>query len=259
MLLVVALGGCIGKFIYYPMEEIRFTPADQNLSYEWIELTSKDGTKISGWWIPASPQRGVVLFCHGNGGNISYLVDTAVIFHRLGLSSLFFDYRGYGKSEGSPSEEGTYLDAEAAWYYLVENRKIAPENIIIAGRSLGGPIAAWLACRHNPGLLILESTFTSLADLTRERFPWFPLIFVRNYRYDTLHYLEGVHCPVLVIHSRTDEVAPFHHGQKLFEAAGEPKMFVEIEGSHNVGFYRSLPHYEASLEAFISKYLESEK
>lgn len=257
--LVGGLWGCVENFIYHPKEQIKSTPADKNLSYEWVNLTSKGGVKIYGWWVPSTKPRGVVLFCHGNGGNISYLLDTAEIFHRLGLSSLLFDYRGYGKSEGHPSEDGTYQDAEAAWNYLVETRNIKSENIIIFGRSLGGPIAARLAGKHRPGLLIVESSFTSIADIAGERFPWLPLMLVKNYRYDTQHYLEMVHCPVLVVHSRTDEVIPFHHGRKLFETAGEPKVFVEIDGSHNIGFLLSLPHYEASLDAFITKYFELKK
>jgi hypothetical protein len=254
LLLLGALSGCVENYVYHPKREIKFTPTDKELSYEWVNLISKDGVKISGWWVPASQPRGVVLFCHGNGGNISYLLDTAVIFNRLGLSSLIFDYRGYGRSEGHPSEQGTYLDAEAAWNYLVEIRKISPKDIIIFGRSLGGSIAAWLACEHRPGALVVESSFTSITDVARERFHWLPLMFVKNYRYETLHYLEEVNCPVLIIHSRNDEIVPFHHGQKLFEKAGEPKIFVEIEGSHNKGFLLCLPRYEASLDAFISKY-----
>src|SRR5208283_535262 len=112
-----------------------------------------DGVKISGWWVPAEQARGTVLFCHGNGGNVSGCLDTLLIINRLGLNTLIFDYRGYGNSEGSPSEKGTYADAEAAWNYLVTERKVPPDRIIIWGRSLGGAIAAMTAAKHRAGIV----------------------------------------------------------------------------------------------------------
>ena len=250
------LSGCVSRFIYHPDRDMRGAPSNQGLRYEPVDLETKDGMTLSGWWIPVCKQRGVVLFCHGNAGNIFHRLDSLLIFNRLGLSTFIFDYRGYGKSDGRPSESGTYLDAEAGWHYLVQTRKIPPEHIIIFGRSLGGSIAAWLAQEHYPRMLIIESSFTSLRDMVKDRFPWFPARLVRNYQYHTSQHLQKAQCPVLIIHSRDDELIPFRQGQELYEAAKEPKEFLEISGSHNRGFMDSLTQYELALDIFISRYLE---
>jgi hypothetical protein len=250
------LSGCVSRLIYHPDRDMREAPTDHGLPYECVDLKTQDGMTLSGWWIPVCKQRGVVLFCHGNAGNISHRLDSILIFKRLRLSTFIFDYRGYGKSDGRPSESGTYLDAEAAWHYLVQTRKIQPEHIIIFGRSLGGSIAAWLAQDHHPRMLIIESSFTSMRDMVKERFPWLPARLVRNYQYHTSQYLQKARCPVLIIHSRDDELIPLRMGQELYEAAKEPKEFLEIAGSHNRGFMDSLTHYESALGTFISRYLE---
>jgi fermentation-respiration switch protein FrsA (DUF1100 family) len=250
------LSGCVSRLIYHPDSDMKGTPTDHGLPYECVDLETKDGVTLSGWWVPAFKQRGVVLFCHGNAGNVSHRLDFLLIFNRLGLSTFIFDYRGYGKSGGLPSEQGTYLDAEAAWHYLVQERKILPEHIIIFGRSLGGSIAAWLAQDHHPGMLIVESTFTSLRDMVKDRFPWVPARLVRNYQYDTRQYLQNTRCPVLIIHSRDDDLIPFRRGEELYEVAKGPKEFLEISGSHNRAFMDSLTQYELALDTFISRYLE---
>jgi fermentation-respiration switch protein FrsA (DUF1100 family) len=249
------LSGCVSRLIYYPERDIRGVPADHGLAYECVDLKTKDGVTLSGWWIPACKQRGVVLFCHGNAGNVSYRLDSILIFNRLGLSTFIFDYRGYGKSGGRPSEEGTYLDAEAAWHYLLQTRRIPQEDIIIFGRSLGGSIAAWLAQDHQPRILIVESSFTSLPNMVKDRFPWIPAMLVGHYQYDTRQYLQKAQCPVLIIHSRDDELIPFRQGQELYEVAKWPKAFLDISGSHNRGFMDSITRYESALDAFISRYL----
>jgi fermentation-respiration switch protein FrsA (DUF1100 family) len=172
----------------------------------------------------------VVLFCHGNAGNVSHRLDTLQFFRSLGLGTLIFDYRGYGRSDGSPSEKGTYRDAEAAWRHLVEQRQIPPERIVILGRSLGGAVAARLAADQRPGALVVESAFTSVPDLAARMFPVYPVHLLARIRYNTLKWIRRVHCPVLVVHSRDDEMIPFRHGRRLFEAAPEPKEFLELRG-----------------------------
>jgi fermentation-respiration switch protein FrsA (DUF1100 family) len=246
--------GCASWFIYHPDGAMRRTPADEGLSYEPVDFETQDGVRLSGWWLPVCKQRGVVLFCHGNAGNVSHRLDSLLIFNRLRLSTFIFDYRGYGNSCGRPSEGGTYLDAKAAWNYLVQKRKIPPEDIIVFGRSLGGSIAAWLAQEHSPRMLIVESSFTSLRDIAKDRFRWVPETLLGDYRYDTRQYLERARCPVLIIHSRNDDLIPFRQGQALYQAARGPKEFVEISGSHNRGFIDSLEKYEAALDNFISRY-----
>jgi uncharacterized protein len=256
ILAVVAfgLGGCVEGFVYYPMADMRLTPAAAKLAYVDITLTTQDGVAVNAWWVPAKNPRATVLFCHGNGGNISYYLDSLVIFNRLGLGALIFDYRGYGKSTGRPSEKGTYLDAEAAWQYLINQRKIAPRQIIIWGRSLGGAIAAHTAARHGPGLVVIESSFTSVPDLAHERMRWLPALVLAKYVYPTRHYLEQIATPTLIIHSPDDEIIPFTHGRKLYESVKGPKAFLQIKGSHNQGFIDSLAVYEAGIDAFIKQY-----
>ena len=246
-------------YVYYPDYPERALLADPSaigLDFESVYLETEDGVKLSAWFIPSDNARGVILFCHGNAGNISHRLESIEIFHQLGLSVLIFDYRGYGQSEGSPTEQGTYQDAEAAWRYLVETRQLEPAQIIIFGRSLGGAVAAWLAQSQRPGALILESTFTSVPDIAATLYPYLPFRLLSRFQYNTAEYLGGVDCPVLIVHSRDDEIMPFSHGRQLFEIAGEPKELLEISGTHNEGFITSGENYEQGLNAFISKYVE---
>jgi fermentation-respiration switch protein FrsA (DUF1100 family) len=190
---------------------------------------------INAWYVPAKNENGVVLFCHGNAGNISDRLDSIKIFHDLGQSVLIFDYRGYGKSGGKISEKGTYLDAEAAWDYLVQVKHKQPGEIVLFGRSLGAAVAAETALRKNPAGLILESTFMSIPAIARKYYPWLPVKFIAKYRYATVDKVGLIKCPKLIIHSKTDEIIPFEHGLNLYEKASPPKEFLEIRGGHNEG------------------------
>jgi fermentation-respiration switch protein FrsA (DUF1100 family) len=242
-------------FIYFPEREITVTPAEIGLSYEAVCFETADGVKLSGWFVPAERSRGVILFCHGNAGNISHRLESVQVFYRLGLSTFIFDYRGYGQSEGKLTEQGTYLDAEAAWRYLVQKQQVDPTEIIIFGRSLGGAIAAWLARDHPPKALIIESTFTSVRDIGAELYPYLPVRLLSRFDYNAMDYLRQVNCPVLIVHSRDDEIIPFSHGRRLFETANEPKEILEITGTHNEGFMTSAKRYEDGLDSFISAHV----
>jgi len=239
------------RFVYFPTRPIAMTPAAIGLPFEAVRFQASDGVELSGWFVPAEGSRGVVLFCHGNAGNISHRLDTLEILHRLGLGTFIFDYRGYGQSEGRPTEQGTYLDAEAAYRYLVQQRAVDPGEIIIFGRSLGGAVAAWLAQEHTPQALIMESTFTSVPDLAAHLYPYLPVRYLSRFRYNTADNLSRVSCPILIVHSRDDEMIPFSHGRRLFETASEPKEFLEIRGSHNEGFMISADRYEEGLASFL--------
>ena len=239
------------RLVYVPDRKIVGSPAEIGLSYQDVELISADGVRLSGWWVPQKESRGVLLFCNGNSGNISHLLGRIATYRDLGLSILVFDYRGFGASGGKPTEEGTYLDVEAAWNYLVEEREIAPEKILVYGWSLGGPIAAWLAQRHSPAKLVLESTFTSLPDLAQQIYPLLPNRLLARFEYNTLDYLSRVRCPILVVHSREDRLIPFAHGQQLYQAFNGPRTILEIEGDHGDGFSLSEQHYKETLGAFI--------
>jgi len=177
-----------------------------------------------------------VLFCHGNGGNMCHRLDSINIFYNLGLNCFIFDYRGYGNSQGKTSEEGTYLDVGAAYKWLTEEKGISPEKIIVFGRSLGGSIAAELARKVEVRALVVESAFTSYVDIGKKFYPYMPVRWFARFDYKTIDYIKGVRCPVMIIHSRNDEIIPFEFGLELYEAANEPKEFIEIFGSHNDGF-----------------------
>ncbi len=245
-------GGCQTNFIYRPMRQLEATPADIQLDYEKLQLTSDGGVGISGWYVPSSPSRGVVLFCHGNAGNISHGLESIQVFNSMGLDVLIFDYQGYGLSEGTPSEAGTYADSEAAWQYLTEVKGIAPERIIIFGRSLGGAVAARLATVYRPAGLVVEAAFTSLPDLAGDIFPYMPMRLVMWFEYETVESIAKVNCPVLVAHSPKDDLISFAHGRRLFEAAPEPKQFIELSGSHGSGFYGSEKSYISGWKKFLA-------
>jgi uncharacterized protein len=253
-ILMLLIGGYIGlgallyfmqpKLVYYPLRDIPTTPRDFRVAYEDVVITTDDGVKLNGWYVPAQNSSGLtVLFCHGNGGNIAYYLDTINILHEMGVNSFIFDYRGYGLSEGAPSEEGTYADAYAAYQWLICQKQCEPNTIVLFGRSLGGSIAAQLASKTAVRGLWLESAFTSYADMAAHHYPYFPVRRLCRYKYDTLAYLGNVRCPIIVVHSPDDEIVPFEMGQHLYEMAGEPKQFVQISGSHNEGFIESGSRY----------------
>jgi len=246
------------RYVYFPERILLADPSSIGLDFESVSFETEDGVRLFGWFIPEENARSVVLFCHGNAGNISHRLESIQIFHRLGLSVFIFDYRGYGQSEGRPTERGTYADAEAAWRYLVEERRINPNEIIVFGRSLGGAVASRLAQSHAPGALIVESAFTSLPNIAATIYPYLPVRLLLRFKYNTVEYITKVDCPILVVHSRDDEIMPFNHGQRLFEVAREPKRFLEITGTHNQGFIMSGERYEEGLNMFISEYLKAD-
>ena len=224
------------RFLYRPVREVAYTPDELDMDFEDVVFKSGDGVELNGWYVPAEDSNYTVLFCHGNGGNIMHRLDSINFFHSLGMSCFIFDYRGYGKSKGRPSEGGTYLDVQAAYQWLIESKEMRADEVILFGRSLGGSIAAHLARKATPRGLVLESSFTSYADMGKSFYPYMPVRWFARFGYRTIDYVKDVDCPVLVIHSRNDEIVCFDFGLELYEAANEPKEFVEISGSHNDGF-----------------------
>ena len=244
------------KLIYFPQttNKLAVTPEQIGLVYESIEIKTSDEETIHGWFVPVSNAKGTVLFFHGNAGNISHRMDYIPMFQRLGYNLFMIDYRGYGQSSGSPTEAGTYLDAEAAWHYLTVDKNIAPSQIVLYGESLGGPIAAWLAAREEPGSLVLASTFTSVPSLAKTIYPFLPVSLIARYDYNTLESLASITAPILVMHSPQDEVVPFEHGEHLFEAASEPKQFLTLAGGHNTGFVFMREEWIIALRDFLDNH-----
>ena len=252
MVLLLFLGQA--RLLYFPNIPSRAVgpgPDSIGLAYERVELLTDDGVRLDAWFVPAREPRGVVLFFHGNAGNISHRLDSLKIFNDLNLSTLIFDYRGYGRSEGKVSEQGTYRDAEAAWRYLTEQRSVPASQIILFGRSLGAAVAAHLAHHQKPAGLIIESGFVSVPELAAQLYPWLPARWLARFQYPTGEHLKMLSLPVLIVHSRNDEIIPFDQGRSLFERAHEPKQFLELRGGHNDGFLVSGQRYVSGLDAFV--------
>jgi fermentation-respiration switch protein FrsA (DUF1100 family) len=229
-------------------------PQSYGLRYEPVAIRTADGETLDAWWVPAEDARGAVLFFHGNAGNISHRLEYLQMFHRLRYSTLIVDYRGYGKSTGTPSEAGTYRDAEAAWEHLRHARMAQPRDVVIAGESLGAAVATWLAAEVSPRSVLLFSTFTSVTDLGAQVYWFLPVRLLSRIGYDNLTNLKRIRAPVFIAHSRDDDIVPFAHGRRLFEAAAEPKAFLEMRGGHNDGFIFTRPEWVAELGAFLDRH-----
>ncbi|MDX2427286.1 MAG: alpha/beta hydrolase [Xanthomonadales bacterium] len=254
LLLLLMLYLFQGRMVFlsdFPDRALVASPGDIGLDYEDVSLTTSDDEHLHGWYIPALDSKGVLLFFHGNAGNISHRLDSIKIFQELGLDVLIIDYRGYGKSTGTTSEQGTYLDAQAAWDYLVNSRGVPADRIIVFGRSLGGAIGAWLSAQNTPAAVIIESSFSSGVDMARRFYPFLPASLITRLRYPVVDYAGRLNCPVLVVHSRHDEIIPFAMGRAIYAAVKQHKKFLEIRGDHNNGFLISQADYVAALNDFI--------
>ena len=235
-----------------PLRSLHATPSSIELDYETITLKTHDGIALDSWFVPAKNSKGTILFCHGNAGNISHRLHSIEQFHQLGLSVFIFDYRGYGNSEGSPSEQGTYIDAKTAWDHLTNEMNIPDNDIIIFGRSLGSAIATELATKTSPKTLIIESSFTSVPDIASHHYSLFPVRLLSRYTYPTEENIQKVSAPILVIHSPDDEIIPYELGKQNFDKAAQPKYFLEIKGGHNDGPIVTGKAYSDGILQFLS-------
>jgi uncharacterized protein len=243
---------CQRKLVFPAGREVWRTPASDPFrwAYEEVDLPVGKYT-TNAWFIQVQDARGVVLFSHGNAGTIAGRLESVQVFRDLGFSVLLYDYGGYGKSTGKPSEKRCYADIRAMWEYLTVAQGFAPEQVVLFGRSLGGGVAAQLATEVSPRAVILESTFESIASVAKGMFPFLPVKPLIRYRFDTAEKIGRIHAPLLVIHSPDDTIIPYRHGEALFQAANEPKRFLEIRGDHNEGFVVSLEAYQRGLEEFL--------
>ena len=243
------------SFIYFPSREIEATPGDVGLDFEDVRFKAPDGVVLHGWFVSGEGDTTLVWF-HGNGGNISHRVgNIRELVARLGVNIFIFDYRGYGRSEGSPYEEGTYLDAESAIAHVHSRDDVDPEKLIYFGRSLGCAVAAEMAIKQPPRALICESGFTSVRAMATKVYPFLPgLQFLVTTKYDTLEKIARVEVPVMVLHGDRDEIVPFSMSKDLFDTVKGPKRFYAIEGAgHNDTYHVGGPAYFEALRDFVNE------
>jgi len=241
------------RYIFFPTSDIEMTPADLGLDYEEVFFPASNGNLLHGWYVPGSGQ-GTWLWFHGNGGNISHRVaEMALLNQRVGVSLLIFDYQGYGRSQGEPSEAGTYQDARTALAYLQQRYGQNPGPVVYYGHSLGTAIAVELAAEQPPEGLVLVSPFISVSEMAGLAYPWLPVSWLLKDHYNTLGRIPLVRSPLLVLHGTQDEMVPVAHGEKLFQAAAEPKSFQALaETGHNDTFQAGGDAYWGAIEAFLA-------
>ena len=255
VLLVLRLGE--SRMLYVPggSRTLLPPPPELHLDVRKATVTAGDGVRLASWIMPSGDGSGYwLLICHGNAGNIS---EAGRPLHYaglrdLGLSLFAFDYRGYGESEGVPSEKGLYRDADAAYRYLRDTVGIPPERIVLFGHSLGSAVAVELASRVPAAGLILDGALTSVVERAQEMFPYAPVRWIAASRFPSIDRVGGLTLPKLFLHARADEVIPFAHGRRLFEAAAEPKEFVALRGGHGDAFEVDSAAYFGAVGGFVA-------
>lgn len=242
-----------GQMLFLPQKDFYRTPAEAGLQSEDLWMSTEDGLQIHGWYFHNPAGTYAVILSHGNAGNISGRLDIAEMLYDMGLSVLLYDYRGYGKSEGRPHEKGLYRDIEAVVSFLRDKKNYRENRIVLYGRSLGGAVSAYAANRFDVAGLVLDSSFTDLKSMAGEIYPFVPSFLVR-YELSTIDHLKALqNVPVMIFHSREDEIVNFRHGEKLYEAAGEPKKFVPLSGGHNDLFFTSYNTIRQSWTDFMDE------
>lgn len=246
------LGQMQAAIIFPASRDVWRTPADPPFGWRYDDVRLELGKeRTHAWYIPAEAAQGVILFSHGNGGNIADRLEHFALFRRLGYSVFAYDYGGYGQSSGRPSEKRCYEDARAAWRHLTESLAVPPSDIVLYGESLGGGVTCQLATEEKPRAVVLQNTFLSVGHLAREIFPIMPTYLLKH-RFDNESKIGTITSPVLIMHSEADTIVPYRHGRRLFELANEPKTFVELTGDHNECVFLSENAYCAGLERFLS-------
>src|SRR5262245_43273762 len=243
------------RFIFHPYPQVEQTPAHVRLDFEDVYFTTDDGVQLNGWFVPYPQAQATWLWFHGNAGNIGHRVDNIRLLHdKVGINVFIFDYRGYGRSQGTVSEEGTYRDGAAALRYLLSRKDVDSKGLIFFGRSLGAAVAAELALEYPCRALILETPFSSIAKMAAVAFPLLPIKGLLRTRYDTEEKVRRIKCPLLVIHGDQDDIVPYSQGKEVFAAAAEPKQFYTIRGArHNDTYIVGGDAYFSALKNFIER------
>jgi fermentation-respiration switch protein FrsA (DUF1100 family) len=256
LLVVMVIRVVENRLIYFPPRYPEGFPAQPNQEFdvEDVWLTTDDGVRINAYYRSNPASRQALLWFHGNAENIGYDLPHLKVLASMGVNILAVDYRGYGRSDGSPNEAGVYHDADAAYDYLRNQRHFRAEDIIIYGVSLGGAVAINLASRRPCGGVIVQSSFTSAGVMARRMFG-IPLFeYVPKSRFDSLRKIRDVHAPILIAHGTRDEVVPYEMGRQLFQAANEPKRFYTVDGAgHNDMLEAGGEPYLACLANFVAE------
>ncbi|MBC7898124.1 MAG: alpha/beta hydrolase [Cytophagaceae bacterium] len=246
------------QLVFHPAERaVASPPMTLALRERNVAYASGDGTRLSAWVVPGTGPDSVgywMLICHGNYGNIGY-GDRPAFYasaRDLGLNLLAFDYRGFGESEGSPEEQGLYADAEASYRYLTDSLHVPANRIVIFGHSLGSGVAIELATRVPAAALVVEGAYTSVVDRGQELYPFLPVRFVASQRFASIEKVGRLSVPKLFLHSPTDNVIPFAHGERLFAAATSPKQFVSVVGGHMESFKQDKATYFGAIRTLVT-------
>ena len=244
------------SLIHIPYKQFIGNPLDHGMEYEEVYLDADDNARLHAWYIPHPKAEYTFWIFSGNAGNKSYMLDSIKTIYDLGYSIFVFDYRGFGPSVGNLTEPAMYRDSERCWQYLTNTRGISPDRIVLHGRSLGTAMASWIAAKTQPAALIMESGFTSMADMAKNYYKWLPIDLLLRWQYNNLARITSVTSPILFIHSPDDELTPYRHSQQLFEATPGDKNFLTISGNHLEGFMESEDVYRAGIVQFMRQFVQ---
>jgi fermentation-respiration switch protein FrsA (DUF1100 family) len=245
------------NLVFHPAERVvEEPPAEFGLHHRSVTYASDDGTRLNAWIVPSGQADSTgywLLVCHGNYGNIGYGGRPRFYsFARdIGLNVLAFDYRGFGASAGEPDEAGLYADALASYHYLTDSLRVSPDRIVIFGHSLGSGVAIELATRVKASALVVEGAYTSVPDRGQELYPFFPVRLIAGQRFASIEKVARVDVPKLFLHSPSDEIIPFSHGERLFEAASEPKRLVQVKGGHMDAYSDDRAVYFGAIKSLV--------
>lgn len=240
------------KLIFLPSSDLVITPQRAGLQAEDVWIETDDEEQLHGWYFPSDSTEYVVVLSHGNAGNISNRIDIAKFLQEAGFSALIYDYRGYGQSSGTPSEEGLYRDIEAVVQYLKTEKGYSENQMIMYGRSMGGAVASYATTKFNVGGLVLDSAFKNLKTMVSDLYPFVPA-FLASYEFPAEQYLQQLSgIPVMIMHSPNDSIVDISHGKSLYGVAKEPKTFVELRGGHNDNFHASVDIHSQSWREFLA-------